>query len=144
MSSTLKLMAEVTAICVFIGLVIVCGGASWLLGLFGPHFAAQQWVLIVLAVGTAFQAAGGPSAAILQLTGHEREYVPVLTANVVLRLAGFLSGGGAESAGPPSFAEMMATAVERATFISEYSPQRAPRIGTVDWINASPNASTSA
>jgi O-antigen/teichoic acid export membrane protein len=87
---TLKLMAEVTAICVFVGLVIVCGGASWLLGLFGPHFAAQHWVLIVLAVGTAFQAAGGPSAAILQLTGHEREYVPVLTANVVLRLAGFL------------------------------------------------------
>jgi len=31
-----------------------------------------------------------------------------------LRLAGFLSGGGSASAGPPSFAEMMATAVERA------------------------------
>ncbi len=31
-----------------------------------------------------------------------------------LRLAGFLSGRGAESAGPPSFAEMMATAVDRA------------------------------
>ncbi len=31
-----------------------------------------------------------------------------------LRLAGFLSGGQAESAGPPSFAEMMATTVGRA------------------------------
>ena len=44
----------------------------------------------MLAIGTAFQAAGGPSAAILQLTGHERIYVPVVAANVALRLIGFL------------------------------------------------------
>ena len=56
----------------------------------GPHFAAQQWVLIVLAIGTAFQAAGGPAAAILQLTGHEGQYVPVVAANVALRLLGFV------------------------------------------------------
>ncbi|MCA6122521.1 polysaccharide biosynthesis C-terminal domain-containing protein [Bradyrhizobium sp. WSM 1704] len=87
---TLKLMAEVTALCVVTGLVIVWVGAPHLLGLFGPHFAEQKWVLIVLALGTAIQAAGGPSATILQLTGHEREYVPVLVANVTLRLAGFL------------------------------------------------------
>jgi O-antigen/teichoic acid export membrane protein len=87
---TLQLMAEVTALCVIVGLVLIWIGAPYLLGLFGPHFAAQQWVLIVLALGTAFQAAGGPSAAILQLTGHEREYVPVVAANVVLRLIGFL------------------------------------------------------
>lgn len=87
---TLALMAEVTALCVASGLVIIWIGAPHLLGLFGPHFAAQQWVLIVLAVGTAFQAAGGPSAAILQLTGHEGGYVPVIAANVVLRLVGFL------------------------------------------------------
>ncbi|TWC00681.1 O-antigen/teichoic acid export membrane protein [Bradyrhizobium macuxiense] len=87
---TLKLMAEVTALCVLSGLVIVWVGAPYLLGLFGPHFAAQQWVLIVLAIGTAFQAAGGPSAAVLQLTGHERDYVPVVAANVALRLLGFV------------------------------------------------------
>ncbi|WGR93876.1 polysaccharide biosynthesis C-terminal domain-containing protein [Bradyrhizobium sp. ISRA443] len=87
---TLKLMAEVTALCVLSGLLLVWVGAPYLLGLFGPHFVAQQWVLIVLAIGTAFQAAGGPAAAILQLTGHEREYVPVVAANVVLRLVGFL------------------------------------------------------
>jgi O-antigen/teichoic acid export membrane protein len=87
---TLLLMAEVTALCVISGLVLIWIGAPHLLGLFGQHFAAQQWVLIVLALGTAFQAAGGPSAAILQLTGHESEYVPVVAANVVLRLIGFL------------------------------------------------------
>jgi O-antigen/teichoic acid export membrane protein len=87
---TLQLMAEVTALCVISGLVLVWFGAPHLLGLFGQHFAAQQWVLIVLALGTAFQAAGGPAAAILQLTGHEGDYVPVVAANVVLRLIGFL------------------------------------------------------
>ncbi|MHC2841417.1 lipopolysaccharide biosynthesis protein [Bradyrhizobium diazoefficiens] len=87
---TLRLMAEVTALCVASGLLLIWIGGPHLLNLFGPHFAAQHWVLIVLAIGTAFQAAGGPSAAILQLTGHERIYVPVVAANVALRLVGFL------------------------------------------------------
>jgi O-antigen/teichoic acid export membrane protein len=72
------------------GLLLIWIGGPQLLNLFGPHFAEQHWVLIVLAIGTAFQAAGGPSAAILQLTGHERVYVPVVAANVALRLVGFL------------------------------------------------------
>ena len=87
---TLVLMAEVTALCVVSGLFVIWAGAPYLLGLFGPAFAAQQWVLIVLALGTAFQAAGGPAGAILQLTGHEGGYVPVVAANVLLRLLGFL------------------------------------------------------
>jgi O-antigen/teichoic acid export membrane protein len=87
---TLRLMAEVTAVCVVSGLFLIWVGGPHLLNLFGPHFAAQHWVLIVLAIGTAFQAAGGPSAAILQLTGYEREYVPVIAGNVALRLVGFL------------------------------------------------------
>jgi O-antigen/teichoic acid export membrane protein len=87
---TLVLMAEVTALCVAIGIVGIWFGAPYLLGLFGPAFAAQHWTLVVLALGTAFQAAGGPSAAILQLTGHEGGYVPVVAANVAVRLLGFL------------------------------------------------------
>jgi O-antigen/teichoic acid export membrane protein len=86
---TLQLMAEVTGLCVLGGLAVIWVGAPTLLSLFGPHFAAQQWVLIVLAFGTAFQAAGGPAAAVLQLTGHESDYVPIVAANVVLRLLGF-------------------------------------------------------
>jgi O-antigen/teichoic acid export membrane protein len=87
---TLVLMAEVTALCVGGGLIGIWVGAPYLLGLFGPAFAAQQWTLVVLAVGTAFQAAGGPAAAVLQLTGHESGYVPVVAANVLIRLLGFL------------------------------------------------------
>src|SRR4051812_48230682 len=87
---TLQLMAEVTGLCVLGGLAIIWIGAPNLLSLFGSHFAAQQWVLVVLALGTAFQAAGGPAAAVLQLTGHEGDYVPVVAVNVALRLIGFL------------------------------------------------------
>ena len=86
---TLVLMAEVTAPCVLSGLMMIWVGAPYLLGLFGPAFVAQQWTLIVLALGTAFQAAGGPAAAIIQLTGRESSYVPVVAANVALRLLGF-------------------------------------------------------
>lgn len=87
---TLRLMAEVTGLCVVAGLALIWIGGTHLLNLFGPHFAAQHSVLIVLAIGTAIQAAGGPSAAILQLTGHERIYVPIVAGNVALRLIGFL------------------------------------------------------
>ena len=86
---TLVLMAEVTALCVLSGLVVIFVGAPYLLGLFGPAFVAQEWTLIVLALGTAFQAAGGPAAAIIQLTGRESSYVPVVAANVFLRVLGF-------------------------------------------------------
>ena len=88
---TLILMAEVTALCVVSGLFVIWVGAPYMLRLFGKHFVSQQWTLIVLAIGTAIQAAGGPAAAIIQLTGHERAYVPVVAANVVLRLIGFFA-----------------------------------------------------
>lgn len=87
---TLRLMAEVTGLCVVAGLAAIWIGGPYLLSMFGPHFIEQHAVLTVLAVGTAIQAAGGPSAAILQLTGHEKIYVPVVAANVALRLVGFL------------------------------------------------------
>jgi O-antigen/teichoic acid export membrane protein len=87
---SLKLMAEVSVACVAIGLVIFSFGATALLGLFGTSFVTHQWTLIVLAIGTAAQAAGGPAPSILQLTGHEGIYVPVAGGNVALRLLGFL------------------------------------------------------
>jgi O-antigen/teichoic acid export membrane protein len=86
----LTLMAEVTAICVIIGLLVLTLGASELLGLFGAAFTAHKWTLIVLVIGTAIQAAGGPAANILLLTGHEGIYIPVIGGNVALRLVGFV------------------------------------------------------
>jgi len=86
---SLMLMAEVSAICVAVGFMIFAFGAAELLGLFGPSFVTYKWTLMVLAVGTTVQAAGGPAAAILLLTGHEGIYIPVVAGNVALRLFGF-------------------------------------------------------
>lgn len=86
----LMLMAEVSAVCVVIGLLLFTFGASQLLGLFGASFVAYKWTLIVLAIGTAVQSAGGTAPSILQLTGHEGIYVPMVGGNVALRLLGFL------------------------------------------------------
>ncbi len=68
----LVLMAEVVIICVIIGLAVFVGGAKPLLGIFGAAFLDQQTTLILLAIGTAIQALGGPAAVILLTTGHER------------------------------------------------------------------------
>jgi O-antigen/teichoic acid export membrane protein len=87
---SLKLMAEVSAACVAIGLVIFSFGATALLCLFGTSFVTYQWTLIMLAIGTAVQAAGGAAPSILQLIGHEGIYIPVAGGNVALRLLGFL------------------------------------------------------
>jgi O-antigen/teichoic acid export membrane protein len=87
---SLMLMAEVTAVCVAVGLLIFTFGAAELLGLFGASFVAYKWTLIVLAIGTAVQSAGGTAPSILQLTGHEGIYVPMVAGNVALRLLGFL------------------------------------------------------
>ena len=89
MERSLMLIAEVSAICVAIGLLIFGLGSTELLGLFGGSFVTHKWTLIVLAIGTAVQVAGGPAAAILLLTGHEGSYIPVLGGNVALRLLGF-------------------------------------------------------
>jgi O-antigen/teichoic acid export membrane protein len=87
---SLMLMAEVSAICVAIGLMILSFGATELLGLFGAAFVTCKWTLIVLAIGTAVQTAGGPAPSILPRTGHEGIYIPVVGGNVALRLLGFL------------------------------------------------------
>jgi O-antigen/teichoic acid export membrane protein len=82
-------MAEVMLVCIVAGLTVVVFGAHILLSLFGPAFAQQNWVLIVLVAGTSIYAAGGPAATVLLICGHENKYPYVLAGNIALRLAGF-------------------------------------------------------
>jgi O-antigen/teichoic acid export membrane protein len=89
MERSLTLIAEVSAICVAVGLMMFSLGSTELLGLFGASFVTHRCTLIVLAIGTAVQTAGGPATAILLMTGHEGSYIPVVGGNVALRLLGF-------------------------------------------------------
>jgi O-antigen/teichoic acid export membrane protein len=82
-------MAEVILLCVAGGIVVIVFGAEPILGFFGPDFASQHWALIILVVGTALAAAGGPAPAVLLIAGYEGRYPWILVANIALRLLGF-------------------------------------------------------
>jgi O-antigen/teichoic acid export membrane protein len=83
-------MAEVILLCVAGGLIFVVFGAETILGFFGPAFAQYHWALIILVVGTALAAAGGPAPAVLLIAGYEGRYPWLLVANIALRLLGFV------------------------------------------------------
>jgi O-antigen/teichoic acid export membrane protein len=89
LNRNLTLMAEVVGISVVGGLAVFVFGAKPLLNMFGPDFVDQQTTLIVLALGTAIQALGGPVAVLLLTTGHETAYTWTIAANVAMRLTGF-------------------------------------------------------
>jgi O-antigen/teichoic acid export membrane protein len=61
-----------------LGSMAVLGG--WLLRLFDESFAAAYPVLMVLACGYAADALAGPTAYLLQMTGHEKTYLKILAS----------------------------------------------------------------
>lgn len=89
LNQTLRLMSEVVLLCVLVGLATIGFGAEKILGLFGPAFVTYKWTLLILTVGTAAYAAGGPAAAVLMIAGHEARYPWIVAGNVVLRFIGF-------------------------------------------------------
>jgi O-antigen/teichoic acid export membrane protein len=82
-------MAEVILLCVAGGLVVVWFGGDALLGLFGPSFADEKLTLVVLVLGTALYAAGGPAPTVMMIAGYEGRYPWILAASIALRLIGF-------------------------------------------------------
>lgn len=67
--------------------IVVAGGL--VLSIFGPAYAGQHGLLIVLSLGAAATAAAGPSSSMLMLTGHEGRYLGIIGSSVLLRIAGF-------------------------------------------------------
>lgn len=68
---------------VFVGFVVF---GTELLALFGPHATEGYWVLILLSVGLMFDAATGPARIVLMMTGHERDYVRIWGAIMLVGL----------------------------------------------------------
>lgn len=89
LNRTLRLMSEVVLLCVLIGVAAIGFGAERILALFGPAFVTYKWTLLILTVGTAAYAAGGPAAAVLMIAGHEARYPWIVAGNVALRFIGF-------------------------------------------------------
>jgi O-antigen/teichoic acid export membrane protein len=54
--------------------------------IFGKSYVDQHGILVVLSIGTAVAALGGPAMYVLLLTGHEALYSRVVVIGLVLRV----------------------------------------------------------
>lgn len=65
-------------------LIVVTG--SWLLGLFGQEFRTGYVALVVLASGQMINAAMGPMAMLMLMTGHQAQTAKILGASVAFNM----------------------------------------------------------
>jgi O-antigen/teichoic acid export membrane protein len=84
---SLRLVSAVTAVLIAAGLAVVLLAGKPLLGLFGPTFEEGYLALVVLAIGAAVTALGGPAPAVLRLTGNEGAYTRIIAGFVLTRAA---------------------------------------------------------
>ena len=87
LQSLLKQLSLLILALIVSSLLFVAVAGDLLLGIFGPTYQAQHFVLIVLCIGTATVALGGPAAYLLLLTGHETAYIRTLASFTVFRYA---------------------------------------------------------
>jgi O-antigen/teichoic acid export membrane protein len=83
---SLKMVSLAVATLVVAGLAVVFAGGDFLLMIFGKSYADQHGILIVLSIGSAVAALGGPAMYVLLLTGHEALYSRVVVIGLVLRV----------------------------------------------------------
>ena len=81
----------ITALCAWAGflfsLVVFAGFLLFgdqVMSLFGGSSEQGALLLVILSVGLLFDAATGPSRIVMMMTGHEREYVRVFGAVIIL------------------------------------------------------------
>jgi O-antigen/teichoic acid export membrane protein len=107
LTRSLRFVSLVTAALVAVGALAVIGLGQHLLAIFGQDFIQGGTALVILSLGAATLALGGPAAAVLRLTGHEGIYSTIVAVSVagrclaVLGLAPLfgLIGAAAASAG---------------------------------------------
>jgi O-antigen/teichoic acid export membrane protein len=85
LQQSLRTVSVTVAGLVGAGLLVVFLGGDLLLMIFGKSYADQHAILVVLSIGTAVAALGGPAMYVLLLTGHESLYSRVVVVGLVLR-----------------------------------------------------------
>ena len=83
---SLRMVSLAVAGLVVAGLAVIFVGGDLLLMIFGKSYADQHGILVVLSIGTAVAALGGPAMYVLLLTGHEGWYSRVVVIGLVLRV----------------------------------------------------------
>lgn len=93
---------------VLAGLVLILLFGDRILGFFGPEFIAGRSAMTLIAVGTLVNALSGPTAFIMNMTGHHRQYLTIMTVTQVVALTilpvatfyfGILGAAGAVATG---------------------------------------------
>lgn len=72
---------------VLIGFILILIFGERILGFFGPEFVAAQWAMVLIAFGTLINALSGPTAFIMNMTGHHRQFLIIMTVTQVIALA---------------------------------------------------------
>jgi O-antigen/teichoic acid export membrane protein len=83
---SLRMVSLAVAALVVAGLAVILVGGDLLLMIFGKSYVDQHGILVVLSIGTAVAALGGPAMYVLLLTGHEALYSRVVVISLVLRV----------------------------------------------------------
>jgi O-antigen/teichoic acid export membrane protein len=83
---SLRMVSLAVAALVVAGLAVIFVGGDLLLMIFGKSYVDQHGILVVLSIGTAVAALGGPAMYVLLLTGHEALYSRVVVIGLVLRV----------------------------------------------------------
>jgi O-antigen/teichoic acid export membrane protein len=110
---TVQLVSAGIGLPTLLGLGFLALIGRWLLALFDPSFVAAYDVLLIIGAGYAFDAAAGPTAYLLQMTGHERAYLKTIACSYVLVLIAqliFIPRFGLYGAAIPNALGMMFTA----------------------------------
>lgn len=85
-----RLASRTTRMRFLIALVGVAGFAvlgEWILGFFGEEFVRGYWVLLILGLTQLVQAAAGPAARLLSMTGHQDQGLYISVASLALSAA---------------------------------------------------------
>ncbi len=109
-----RLVSAGIGIPTLVGVAFLALIGPWLLKLFDPMFVSAYPILMILGCGFAAEAAAGPSAYLLQMTGHERTYLKILAlsyALVVVSQLIFVPVFGLAGAAVPSALGMLFTAI---------------------------------
>ncbi len=85
LQQSLRTVSLTVAGLVAAGLLVIFVGGDLLLTIFGRTYVDQHAILIVLSIGSAVAALGGPAMYVLLLTGHESLYSRVVVVGLVLR-----------------------------------------------------------
>ena len=123
LAKMVKLIALAIAVPTLLGLGFLAFFGKWLLTLFGGSFDSAFPILMVLAAGYTADALAGPTAYLLQMTGHEKTYLKIISVSyglVVVLQAICIPIYGLMGAAIPSALGMAATAIIAAHFTRKY------------------------